>query len=461
MIATLLACHAPPEVRGACDVSAEDPLRATCTFTVEPPGPVTVTARGPDGDEVVRAGASGEALRLWRLRPDAAYTVTAVAGGGEGTATFHTGPVPGWAEVDVIHDGEPVPDDLLFVTGCAGGPAAVVLSPEGEVVWAQRLAEGLPGERHDAVGLSVTEDGTALAVVDGRVREWSADGALLGEWVPEDPDQLAHHDAVRRDGVTYALRARRQLVDGVEVMVDGVLAFDADGPLWDWDLASLAEPTNGGAFGDLYWLVRFPDAVDWAHANGLEVLPDGDFVVSTHTFSTVLRIEGDPDDPAFGAPVWALTTQPDGPFGADLDVADPRDLTPDDSFGHQHHPSFPSPGVLRLFDNGDALGDPARVLELAVTDDGAEIVGSWPLRSRAGAARTCPIEGGAFDLSTGDLVASCAVELSFDVIARGGGETRSSTRVQCRAPVGVQLLPRPIPVELSTGLSAVTVRPEG
>jgi hypothetical protein len=313
------------------------------------------------------------------------------------------------------------------------------------VVWYQPLAEGLAGAVHHVVGLTWTEDDTVLTVLDrGVVREFALDGTLVREIVPDDPDQLLHHDVFRREGRTWALSARVETIDGQDWIVDGVAGFDADGTQWlDWSLGDLATPSGSGGIGLVYWADDYPNALDWAHTNGLWVAEDGDFVISLHSFSTVLRIEGDPADPAFGAPVWSLDGSGRGPFASTFAVVDPDGITDDDVFGHQHHPTLVGDDGLRLFDNGDLISGNARGLELGLDPAAGEaaITGSWPL------GEICPIEGGVFPLSNGDPLLTCAVHARFTEVDRGSGEVVSSTTATCAGATAVGLLPRAIPLD--------------
>jgi hypothetical protein len=279
-----------------------------------------------------------------------------------------------------------------------------------------------------------------------RIREFDLDGELLLDLAPADGDaEVLHHDVFRRNGRTWALTARLVEEQGVSYIIDGVYGFERDGALRvDWDLTTIATPSGGGGVGAVYWTDRWPDAADWAHVNGLFVDHDEDFLLSLHTFSTVLRIEGDLDDPAFGTPVWVLDGTPDpAPWPSTFDVSDPDGLTDDDVFGSQHHPSLLPDGDLLMFDNGEAFTSEARALRLALDPDAgaAEIRGSWPI------GQICPVEGGAYLGSTGNLLATCALRATFHEIAESDGDIVSTTTVGC--PGGALLLvPRAIPVDL-------------
>jgi hypothetical protein len=436
-------------IDGSCALADDNALRATCTFATEPPTPLEVVVEPVGaGEPAVVEAVDGE-HRVRRMRAATRYRWTATADGAERSGELETGDLPPTLALTVQQEGEAPPDDLMFLVDC-GAPSVVVLDGAGEVVWYQEVADGLPDGVHHVVGLTWTPERTALVVVDGVVvREFALDGALvreLGPGVgPEATDRIVHHDVFRRDGWTWVLRARLETLGGVDWLVDGVLAYDAEDRLqYDWDLASLATPSGEGAFGGVYWSDRYPDALDWAHTNGIYVAEDHDFLVSMHAFSTVMRVEGDPGDPAYGTPVWVLASGAGGPWASDFAVVDPDGLTDDLVFGHQHHPSLLPDGTLLLFDNGEDLADEARVLQLALDPSAGEAVvrGSWPL------GQVCPIEGGAYETSDGGVLGTCGLRSTATLLDRASGEVRGRTFARCVTPAGIPLLPRVIPVDI-------------
>jgi hypothetical protein len=451
----VLACSPEPELSGDCQLAADNTLRASCTFEADPPAPVTLTLTPEGGgDEIVRTSSGEQAereLALWRMRPETRYRWLASAGEVELTGELETGAVPLPALVTTEQTGAPPSGDTMFVLDCEQ-PVATVLDPEGQVVWYQELAAGLParedGRDHNSISLSFTEEGTALAIVDERlVREFAMDGRLLQE-IPygDDTTYVMHHDVFRRNGRTFAVTARLQDVGDAQYIVDGVVAFESDGTLlYEWDVSQLAEPSGPGALGGVYWGDRWPGALAWAHLNGLYVDTDGDLIVSLHGFSTVLRVEGDPDDPAFGTPVWSLAPPETGPLEPDLVLTDPEGRTDDEIFGHQHHPHLLPDGTLQIFDNGEAVTDEARVLQLGLDLEAREapVRGSFPLGT------VCPIEGGAFVREGGQLVATCALRGTYYELAVEDGAVLGETRVTCASSSGFTVIPRAIPVKIT------------
>ncbi|MEQ1571118.1 MAG: aryl-sulfate sulfotransferase [Myxococcota bacterium] len=441
MLGWLFACDPGPVLDGGCALTPDNALRASCSFTVDPPAALTLTLDGttwssPEGPE--------HELTLWRMPPESTLGWVARAGEAERTGELTTGELPPLASLTVEHTGEPAPSDTMFLANC-GEPAAVVLDPLGQVVWYQALSEGLPQEILP-VGLTWTEDHTVLAVLDRHwVREFALDGAQVAELGPTP--EVIHHDVFRRDGYTWVLNARPQTVDGTTYVVDGFYRFDPEGEIdVDWELSQIATPSGPGGIGGVYWGISFPGAQEWAHSNGLWVTEDHDLVWSMHTFSTVVRLEGDPSDPAFGTPEWVLDGSGTSPWASTFSVVDPSGVTDDDGFGHQHHPTLEPDGTLRLFDNGESLTDVARALELSL-DPGAgtaTITGSWSLPGAV-----CPIEGAAFRLPDGDLLVTCALTSTYYRIAAADGEILGSTRATCEGTSGFNPLPRAIPVDLT------------
>jgi hypothetical protein len=294
------------------------------------------------------------------------------------------------------------------------------------------------------VGLTWSEDHTVLAALDrGRLREFSLAGELL---LDLETDRVVHHDVFRRDGRTFTLTAHLQEREGTTYIVDGVDAYDPDGSLvFRWDLSEVAEPAGSGGIGAIYWAPMFAGAADWAHANGIHVAEDGDFVLSLHSFSAVVRFTGDPEDPAFGAPEWVLDGGGGSPWPSTFAVVDPAGRTADDTYGHQHHPTLVGDGDLQIFDNGDEPSGEARGLRLALDEEAgtAEIVGSWPIPA------ICPIEGAVFAQSDGTLLLTCALRSTFYAVDPATAEILGSTTATCAdRPTDLAVLPRAIPVDL-------------
>lgn len=444
-----LACTPDPRLEGTCERDEDNALRAHCTFDVDPPMEISLSLSSDGTDNRTHSSDTASAAHsfsLLRMRPETRYTWTAFAGETELTGVFETGTPPDGAALAVTRTGAPPSGDTMFVASCDGA-YAVALDPDGGLVWYQDLAAGLPGDNHSSISLTLTEDHTILAILDrGILREFTLEGELVAEMRYGDGvDQVLHHDAFRRNGRTWALTARRENHNGTDYIVDGLAAFDADGNLFaDGAFSQFATPSGAGGPGAIYWTNLWPGVIDWAHANGLYVDSDGDVLVSLHTFSTILRVEGEPGAPGFGSIVWALGGSADSPFGSDFVIADPDGLTDDETFEHQHHPSLLSDGSLQLFDNGETVADEARILRLSLDVNAgvADIAGSWPI------GQICPVEGSAFVRPDGNLVASCSVRTTFYEIDADDGAITGTTEAICPGNTGLDVIPRAIPIDL-------------
>jgi hypothetical protein len=96
-----------------------------------------------------------------------------------------------------------------------------------------------------------------------------------------------------------------------------------------------------------------------------------------------------------------------------------------------------------MFDNESGLTTSSRVLELSLDEalGEAAIAGSWPL------GLSCAIEGGAYELSNGNLLATCAMQARFYEIDRATGAILRDLGPTC-GTLFDGLLPRGIPVAL-------------
>ncbi len=443
-------------ISATCARQADNALRVDCDVVVDPPGPISVTwtpAGGGDPRTMRWPEASGSRrVTLHRMvgETDHAYTFTAEATGARATGSFRSGPVPptgqvGWS----VTGAAPPADDVLFQVSC-DGPAAVVLDPQGRVVWYQDLDQGLAPGPHKVNATNVATSGGVASILDQEAVRWFGwDGALRFEarrGVTLGFDDLVHHDVFERGGRLWVLSAGLWVDGGVDYIVDGLYVFDAGGALLaDWSLLDVVTPTGGAPGGTPgYWSAQFPGADDWSHGNGIFVDERQDVLLSFFALDTVIRVAGDPTAAGFGELAAVVAGDPrSSPWPSDFTITDPSGLTDDLTFSHQHHPSSLPSGELQLFDN-EAVG-PSRVLRLALDPATGEaaITGSWPVGA------TCPFEGSAYVRSDGTLLATCASLGAFVVIDPGSGDTLGTMRPRCgggRANSAV--LARGVPVAL-------------
>ncbi|MEQ1500764.1 MAG: aryl-sulfate sulfotransferase [Myxococcota bacterium] len=446
----------PPPIAASCAIQPDNVLRADCTVTVDPPGPISLSFAPADGAAPARvvtddAPVPTHTVHLWRMHGDTPYAFTAVATATGATVdgAFATPPVPieDRPAFTVVAGGpSTATDDLMFQVECDQYPEAVVVDPSGELVWYQRLTGDLDGS-HDVLGVSFTDDRTVAAVLDrGRVRSFDLDGALrVDAVVGEEPglDRLVHHDVYGRDGLLYVLNADLAPGYGGPYVVDGVYVLDPSGAvIGSWSLASVVEVTGGGPIDhDLYWESAFPGAIDWSHANSIQVDEAGDWTLSLSHLRSIVRVDG-LRSPTPGALRWILGGDPTNVLPTDFAITDPDDRTDDETFAHQHH-AVPLPdGRIRMLDNG--LFGPSRILELRPDEatGTAAITGAWSI------GVDCAYEGAVVELDNGHLLATCAPDRTIHEVDPVTGAVVRVVRVGCALGDGDAVLARVFPVSL-------------
>ncbi len=158
---------------------------------------------------------------------------------------------------------------------------------------------------------------------------------------------------------------------------------------------------------------------------------------------TVLKIAGDPLAPDFGQVRWVLPGSPVSPWWDAGDMVLTSDVTDDLTFEGQHHPSILPDGRMLLFDNERSPGESRTlVLDLDPVEGTADIVESWEL------GRLCPIQGSAFPLENGNVLATCASSTTFYELAPGVPEPVRTINPRCSGGFFFGYVPRAIPISL-------------
>jgi hypothetical protein len=423
---------------------ANNSLRFDCTVTVDPPQPVQIAFSKADGTGAERIHASSEALglhhiTLYVMAPETRYSYAVSAPEDPGlpqvTGELVTGALPLEAELVVSVDGEPSSALIGFASPCVDGAYVDVVDPTtGEIVWYHNMQLSQFGLL-DAV--SFTEDGTALAIVDGSLVEVDPGGntvmvALRGPEI----QNLIHHDVFRHDGLTYVLFKDHQLFDDVDFLLDGVYVLDGSDVVAEWrlvDTGFVPHPRDSDT------------AIDYSHANAIWVGDDGQALVSFRHLSAVLQIEGDPTDVEFGAVRWALS-HPDSDYPSDFTIGSA--VGPPADFERQHNVSILPDGRLLMFDNRLDFNQRSRVLEIALPSEATTSTGPGPeatiVRELALPAH-CDYQGGAQLTPSGNVLATCAPlrdGYEFDV----NGKRAWSIHTECIGTIA-SYIPRYIPVD--------------
>jgi len=391
---------------------------------------MSVALTRPDGVTEVFTSDDGEAaVTLWNLRAETAYSWVGRAEGRLWTGRFETEALPAQVFVGLEEvSGEPTWEHLAIPVAC-GVPAHVgVMDREGQLAWYQQITAGSElGPVIFTEGLRFTDEQTLVAVVGRRaIREFDMAGEVVFEaFFGDTYDKPVHHDAHREGEWTYVLNASVHEVDGISYIMDGFYVQDRHGTLVaEWSLRDHVIPSGAGLTGG-FWASFFGGAVDFSHANGLWVSGE-ELLISFRALSTVIAVVADPLAPNFGDVLWVMDGDGDGRLGSDLALF--SSVTEKVGFQDQHSPTTDEAGRLLLFDNRDAGQGPSRAIRLETEPQAgvAEITDSWDMD------RHCLVQGSAYPMSNGHILATCAVDGTVMEFAPGKSEPVWSGRVVCQ-----------------------------
>lgn len=425
-----------------CAVQADNPLRFDCDGRLAGSGTAQVWVENPDGtlrELALTQTDDTVAFTVWKLRPQTAYTVRLSAGGVEQQADLETGEVPAEFRLAPVLTGTASFDEILVPFQCAGTSMVALLDTDGTMLWYQPTGDN--GSPFDLVdGFDAGPDGVTAVVGRNALRSWSWDGTPTFDLaLPGALPSPVHHDALVHDGHIFVLSADQVTgADGNPYVMDGVLVYALDGSLVaSWSLADVYEPTGFTAGGG-FWGSTFPDAQDWAHTNGIEIDGNGDWLLSSKRFDTVIKVRGDWTAPDFGEVLWGLSADPSSELGSDF--AFQGGPAPVD-FQDQHHPNFDDQGRLLLFDNRVPFVGSSRatVWELDETALTATLVHAWELDE------SCPVQGAAFPLANEHVVATCASAQRVYEFLPGQAEPMWTMTVACAETTARPLLVRAMP----------------
>jgi hypothetical protein len=219
------------------------------------------------------------------------------------------------------------------------GTTANLLDGEGRIVWRWRHPDGIQHAK-------LADNGNLLIQTqppedaEGAEQIGGSAGALIEldwdskvVWQYRDPYQ--HHDYQRLPSGNHLVLLWRKLPDGIQERIQG--GFSApDDPERMWgDVVAEIDPEGAIVREWSSWEhlsfeedVRCPleSRKEWTHANSLEVLPDGRWLLSFRLTSTVAIV-----DPVSGEIVWRW-----GPG----------------HLSHQHAATWLDTGRILVFDNG-------------------------------------------------------------------------------------------------------------
>lgn len=413
----------------SCEAT-DNALRFQCTAELDLPaeGVWTLSRNGEIVRTVSTPSGNSHTVVLYGMVADTDYDWALAAGSASATGTLRTGPLP--SDFDLLTvtasgDGGPV-SAVLVPQSCNGASYLIVVDDDGEPIWYEAAGLGGGGPGGGIQGATWTEDGTFLwSYGQTDVVEMTPDGARL--WQATGFDRPLHHDVNKGGGLVYVLNASEHdgvVVDGLYVLRDGALVAE-------WDLYDHVEVSADGT-ADPFWWGWFPGSEDWSHANS--VWSDGvRGVVSLRWQDAILEIVADPDAADFGAITSTLV-------GTSSDLTSDFAWTDGGDFDGQHHVT-PVEGGYALFDN-QGMSEDSRALLLDVdTAAGTVREGeSWSLDLH------CDIQGAAYPLEDGGLLATCATEGRVFRYTPGNPDPVWEMTASCGSAGGPASLARGVPV---------------
>ena len=374
-------------------------LRFDCSVHVDPPQPVEVTFQKVNGQGPLRVHASDVAqadheVTLYLMAPETGYTITATATNNREITEeikVTTGDLPPGAQAVISTVGESTSPLLGMASPCADAAYVIILDPSTrEVLWYQNFALTVFGFI-DAV--SFTEDQTVLVIADGSLVEVDLAGNELNRvFSGVDVPGRFHHDAFRKDGLTYVLFSEEVTVGEQLYSLDGFYIFDPSYQLiGEWHLKDHITPIPSET--SLF-------IIDYSHANSIWVDDNDNVIVSFRHLSAVAQIDGDTSSERFGTIEWAAAPAV-SPLSSDFVVYDGS--TPS-NFQQQHNVHFLPDGRLTMLDNRIAWEENSRVLELSLDFAG----GVMKIEAEYELPQHCDFQGGAWQTPAGHPLATCA-----------------------------------------------------
>jgi hypothetical protein len=297
----------------------------------------------------------GEAILLG-LAADQLYHFRLVAEDGQVLSSEHsiqTGTLPGdLPSLELV--GDPGAWDGFLLTSILGNTnTAVIISPEGEIVWYKAMPD-----HGRVIRARPRRDGTGLLFGTFSIPPGSNPGIHSTTWTGETLDTLFsgdfNHDFVQlQDGSILALTYAPQEQLGRTVIGDKIVRLWPDqssSVLWSvWDdLVPTADQDLGGT---------------WTHANSLNLGPEEDKVwIGLRNLSSIAQV-----DIATQSMDWLLGDNP----SADLPIHG------DDAFSMQHQFKVLDDDGLLVFDNHLGTDGPSRVIEYKIDHQEVTVDLEW------------------------------------------------------------------------------------
>jgi len=409
-------------VSSSCSATNDNKLRYDCTFETD--AATSMAVEWDDGTTVRSAppGAIGftHDFRLVGMRAGSVVNWTAetdamlVTPGSTVTGSFMTETLSRheWAALTLVSVGAGYSvQNVLFPADC-GTPVLppnqmlFIADDAGGVVWYQDPASETGGGQ--IVALNFTERRTILAIHGEDIVEYTLEGDLVTHFEKGVHfTDTVHHDVFRRGDHLFALSSEMiEIDDDISQQYDGVLVFDSNGLVDEWDSSGLYDP-----FDPTVGIDPSTDCyteLDCRHTNALWVGRDDTWTMSQRMPGRVIQVDGDPSSATFKQVLWDLDGQ-----GASGDFEIVSSVSLDKTFEGQHNVQFLPNGKLLMFDNefephpGSGLGTGiARGLEIRLVGSHAIITDEYNTW-RSGAE--CSSRGSAFkvDGPSGNVLTTC------------------------------------------------------
>lgn len=241
-------------------------------------------------------------------------------------------------------------DGFILVRRVLAPGCALMINNQGQIVWYECTDTTLMNP------YSWTQNNTIISLDHPkRINEFDLYGnKVFGlEMGQKGFDRPLHHEIIKNEsGNILALTKENRAFDLSKVgghkqdtvHGDGILVLDPQGnKLWSWDIFQVADPLEDPE------IMRWKD--DWSHANSLNILDDGNYIISLHHFDEVWKINS-----TTGELMWKLGR------------SDDFDLDKSDRFYKQHAAHQTPNGNILLFDNGDDKRTTSRALQLELDE---------------------------------------------------------------------------------------------
>lgn len=254
-------------------------------------------------------------------------------------------------EFTLVHNKGEVFDGYVLVRAVHKPGSMILLDNKANIVW-YSVADTLLMNP-----FSLTNDKNIISLYStNTIREQDLYGNIKFELKKgkKGLDKLLHHEirrvqndnilALTREEKMFDLSSKGGLLQDT-VKADGIILLDSVGnKIWDWNIFDVADP------------LLYPEIMkyksDWGHANSVNVLSDGNYIISFLLFSQVWKVNS-----KTGELMWKL--------GGEGDF----DLEEEFLFFKQHAAHETLDGDILIFDNGTFTRQSSRAIKFNINDD--------------------------------------------------------------------------------------------